>query len=114
MNFDRFKIMVVLQVLILVLTIFLFFYTLNMEYMLMNAGETQPITWADNITGDVNIDLYKGGVFNSVIVASEPSDGLKTWSIPAGQETGTDYTIMIASIDIRNIVDFCRICSFYM
>jgi hypothetical protein len=64
------------------------------------------ITWTDNLTGSVEIQLFKGGVFHSVIDASDPSDGLRTWSIPAGQETGYDFSIKIASLDNSNIFDF--------
>jgi hypothetical protein len=64
------------------------------------------ITWTDNLTGNVEIQLFKAGLFHSVIDASDPSDGIKTWSIPAALETGTDYSIRIASIDNSNIFDF--------
>jgi hypothetical protein len=69
-------------------------------------GQDYNITWTDNLTGSVEIQLFKNGDFHSVIDASDPSDGIKTWSIPAGQETGTDYTIRIASADNSNIFDF--------
>jgi hypothetical protein len=69
-------------------------------------GQDYNIAWTDNLTGSVEIQLFKNGDFHSVIDASDPSDGIKTWSIPAGQETGTDYTIRIASVDNSNIFDF--------
>jgi hypothetical protein len=69
-------------------------------------GEDYNITWTDNLTGSVEIHLWKDGVFHSVIDASDPSDGIKTWSIPAGQETGSDFKIRIASLENSNIFDF--------
>jgi hypothetical protein len=68
-------------------------------------GHDYNITWADNLTGSIEIQLFKGGVFYSVIDESDPSDGNRTWSIPADQETGTDYTIRIASTDDGSIFD---------
>ncbi|MEJ2195954.1 MAG: Ser-Thr-rich GPI-anchored membrane family protein [Ignavibacteriaceae bacterium] len=68
-------------------------------------GQDYNITWTDNLTGSIEIHLLKNGVFDSVIDPSDPSDGIKTWSIPAGQETGSDYSIRIASTDNSNIVD---------
>jgi hypothetical protein len=70
-----------------------------------NGGEnwltntTQNITWTDDIDGNVKIDLYKGGVFNSEITAATPSDGSFSWNIPGGTLTGSDYKIRITSVD---------------
>ncbi|MHA2100158.1 MAG: Ser-Thr-rich GPI-anchored membrane family protein, partial [Candidatus Kariarchaeaceae archaeon] len=64
------------------------------------------ITWTSNLTGSVEIHLFKAGVFQRAITGSTPSDGTRTWSIPAGQETGSDYSIRIASLDNSNIFDF--------
>ncbi|MCH7772536.1 MAG: hypothetical protein IIA49_16220, partial [Bacteroidetes bacterium] len=63
------------------------------------AGGSQLITWADNITENVIIDLYKGGVFHSVISTSTGSDGSRNWDIPYTLESGTDYKVMITSVD---------------
>jgi hypothetical protein len=69
-------------------------------------GQDYNITWIDNLTGSVEIQLFKNGEFHSVIDASDPSDGIKTWSIPPELETGNDYIIKIASLDNSNIYDF--------
>ncbi|MEJ2195947.1 MAG: Ser-Thr-rich GPI-anchored membrane family protein, partial [Ignavibacteriaceae bacterium] len=69
-------------------------------------GQDYNITWNDNLEGNIDIQLWKGGAFHSVIDGNDPSDGIKTWSIPLGQETGSDFTIRIASTDNSNIFDF--------
>jgi surfactin synthase thioesterase subunit len=63
------------------------------------AGSSQVITWADNITDDVTIDLYKGGVFHSVISIPTASDGSVDWNMPFTLESGADYTVKITSVD---------------
>ena len=68
-----------------------------------NGGEvlypdsTQEITWQANIAGGVKIELYKGGLFKSVIAASEANDGSYDWKIPTSLASGKDYTIRITS-----------------
>jgi hypothetical protein len=69
-------------------------------------GQDYNITWTDNLTGEIEIQLFKAGVFHSVIDPTDPSDGIMTWSIPADQVTGIDYTIKIASTESSNIFDF--------
>jgi hypothetical protein len=69
------------------------------------SGIQQTITWTDNISENVKIDLYKAGVFNLTISASTPSDGSHDWDLPAGTTAGSDYTIMITSVDTSNISD---------
>jgi surfactin synthase thioesterase subunit len=70
------------------------------------AGTTQTITWTDNIPENISIDLYKAGVFNSVIVSGSASDGVRNWSIPFLQEGGSDYSVKITSVDNPDIFDF--------
>ncbi len=53
------------------------------------------ITWQDNLEGDVDIDLYAGGVFHSSIVTSTESDGLFFWGTGTGLPPRADYTIRI-------------------
>ena len=38
-------------------------------------GTNHNITWTDNLSGDVKIELFKAGVFDSEISASTLSDG---------------------------------------
>ncbi|MEJ2196267.1 MAG: Ser-Thr-rich GPI-anchored membrane family protein [Ignavibacteriaceae bacterium] len=70
------------------------------------AGSSQIITWSDNISENVTIELYKGGIFHSVIIASTSSDGVKSWDIPFELESGSDYTVKITSVDDPGIFDF--------
>ncbi|MCH7974704.1 MAG: hypothetical protein IH949_12630, partial [Bacteroidetes bacterium] len=70
------------------------------------AGSSQNITWTDNITGNVTIDLYKGGSFHSVISASTSSDGSKVWNIPFALASGSDYKVKITSVNDPGISDF--------
>jgi M6 family metalloprotease-like protein len=72
--------------------------------MLPNGGEslwrgtTNEIQWAANITGNVKIELYKGGSLDSTISANEANDGSYQWAIPVGQTVGSDYKIKISSV----------------
>ena len=67
------------------------------------AGTSQQITWTDNLTGNVEIQLLKGGVFNSSITTSTVSDGSYTWNIPDSTVAGSDYKIKILSADDENV-----------
>ena len=70
------------------------------------AGATKTITWADNISGFVKIELYKGGVFHSPITGSIPSNGTYNWIIPYDLGGATDYKIRITSLDDPDVFDF--------
>lgn len=76
-----------------------------------NGGETwrrtttQTITWASGIGGNVKIELFKNGVFNSTISASTPNDGSHAWLIPAGQALGSNYRIRITHVDTPTALD---------
>jgi hypothetical protein len=67
-------------------------------------GTAQTITWTDNISEDVEIELFKGGVFNSTIVASTPSDGTHDWTVPVVTD-GADYTVVITSTTEGTVTD---------
>jgi hypothetical protein len=69
------------------------------------AGTQQTITWNDNITENVKIELYKNGTPNSTIIASTTSNGSYSWDIPSGTIPASDYTIKITSINDGNITD---------
>lgn len=76
-----------------------------------NGGETwlkgtiHPVTWSDNICGNVRIELWKGGVFHSLIAASVPSNGFFNWMIPntATLVPGGDYKVKIAGLAASNV-----------
>jgi hypothetical protein len=66
----------------------------------VNPGGPCYIMWQNNqYPGDnyVNIVLYKGGVLDSNIASSTPNDGNYDWTVPSGQQIGTDYQIKVSS-----------------
>ena len=70
------------------------------------AGSSHDITWtSDGVSGDVKIELYKSGSFNSIIANDIANNGLYSWAIPASQTLGTDYKVRITSIDDSSIWD---------
>ena len=69
------------------------------------AGSTQEITWTGSITGNVKIELYDNGDFDSEITASTSNSGSYSWNIPIDQSPGTDYKVKITSLDDSNILD---------
>ena len=68
-------------------------------------GSTQSITWSAAITGNVNIDLYKGGVIHSSLATNETNDGVFSWTISAGLPVANDYAIRISSTDNAGYAD---------
>lgn len=56
------------------------------------------ITWRANITGNLKIELYKGGVLHSVLSADEPNDRSFDWAVPEALEVGSDYSIRISGL----------------
>jgi hypothetical protein len=70
-------------------------------------GAAYDITWSSiGVSGNVKIELYKGGSFNSIITSSTANDGSYTWNIPSGQLPGIDYRIRIVSLDDPTFFDF--------
>ncbi|MCD6286707.1 MAG: PKD domain-containing protein, partial [Anaerolineae bacterium] len=57
-----------------------------------------PITWQDNLEGDVAVDLYAGGTFHSNIVTSTQSDGLFWWGTGTSLPSRADYTVRITDV----------------
>ncbi|MFB3056523.1 MAG: Ser-Thr-rich GPI-anchored membrane family protein, partial [Ignavibacteriaceae bacterium] len=62
------------------------------------AGTSEAITWTDNISEYVSIELYKGGFFYYTIVDSTASDFHFLWYIPDTTQGGDDYKIKITSV----------------
>ena len=75
------------------------------ENWLQNSAHN--ITWGyQNLTGNVKIELFKGGVLDSTISAGTAiSTGTYSWTIPLGQAVGTDYSIKITSISDPSVLD---------
>jgi hypothetical protein len=63
-------------------------------------GAAYDITWSSSgVSGNVKIELYKGGSYSSMIASSTANDGSYTWDIPGSQLPGIDYRIRISSLD---------------
>ncbi len=67
-------------------------------------GSTHQILWSDNICDNVRIELWKGGVYNSLITASAPSNGSFSWAIPNVNTLvpGSDYKVKIMSVAVNS------------
>ncbi len=74
------------------------------EYEELSQGTSHNITWEDNISENVKIELIKYG-YNSIITASTPSNGSYIWDIPNDQIPGDFYKIKISSINSSAIYD---------
>ena len=60
------------------------------------AGSTYDVTWTStDLTGDVTIDLYKGGVYQKTLGTADVSTGTFSWAISAAEAIGADYKIRI-------------------
>ena len=66
------------------------------------------IRWVGNLTENVALDIYKGGVSNRTFVASTPDSGAYTWTVGQYQAfpPGADYTIKIRSTTNPTLYDF--------
>lgn len=69
-----------------------------------NGGEAWPVqfphalTWADNLGGEVNIDLYYNGVLSTTLAHNYPSNGEYTWVPDNSFPLGSGYTIRVTSV----------------
>ena len=69
-------------------------------------GTTHNITWNDNISENVKIELYESGSFNSTITSSTSSDGSYSWSISTSLIESSSYKIKITSTLSSAINDY--------
>lgn len=68
--------------------------------------ENREILWtSQNYAGTVRIELYKAGVFDSLIVASTIDSGSYLWTIPQEQTPGNDYQIFVSAAGNTSIFD---------
>lgn len=56
------------------------------------------LTWDDDLTEDVKIDLYENDVFLQTIESSTANDGTFNWLLPTDLTTSTKYKIRITRI----------------
>jgi len=67
-------------------------------------GTSHLISWTDNLAGTVSLELWKGAAKDSDI-ATGVTGSTYNWNIPAGQATGTDYSVVVISDDDPAISD---------
>ncbi len=71
----------------------------------LTAGSTYSITWADNISENVSIDLYKGSTKVQTLFTSTASDGSESWTVPSNLVAGNDYKLRVSSINNSQLFD---------
>ncbi|NJO90747.1 MAG: hypothetical protein HC831_18630, partial [Chloroflexia bacterium] len=71
-------------------------------------GSKFNISWTDNITENVTIQLYKNDVYEANIEggAGIASTSPYEWTVPVGLDDGSDYKIKITSVDDDKIFGF--------
>lgn len=72
----------------------------------LTAGKSHTITWTDNFSENVRIELYKGNNLQQVIANSVASNGSYTWDLANTLAYGTDYRIRISHITNATVNDF--------
>ena len=62
-------------------------------------GTSHDITWSTSgyVGTSIDIELLRGGVYDSIVRMSANNNGLFSWSVPADQMPGTNYKIKITS-----------------
>ncbi len=61
-------------------------------------GSLHNITWKAGFTGNVKIELLKGGILNTVIANSTSNSGTYKWTISPTQIAGGDYKVRVSNI----------------
>jgi hypothetical protein len=69
--------------------------------------KSYDITWTDNLTGAVDIDLYRGASLYFSIAEKTESDGSFTWTVPDSIQSGTTYNVRVTSVDKPFLFDSC-------
>ena len=70
------------------------------------AGTAHPVTWTSaGLSGNITIELYKGGNFNSAIGTADVAAGTFSWNIPSGLAAGTDYKVRISQGAVEDYSD---------
>ncbi|PKP49685.1 MAG: hypothetical protein CVT92_15050 [Bacteroidetes bacterium HGW-Bacteroidetes-1] len=60
-------------------------------------GSSYLISWIDDVSGTVKIQLVKNGVVNPTPIASNVVGSTYVWTIPGGTTLGSDYKIRVSS-----------------
>jgi Peptidase C10 family/Spi protease inhibitor/Secretion system C-terminal sorting domain len=59
------------------------------------------ITWTSNVTGNVKLEILKGGVY--VASTTIANSGTFNWSVPNNWIDGNDYAVRISSVDMPSV-----------
>jgi len=76
-------------------------------------GTNNEISWIDNVSENVKIDLYVGDVFEDIIELSASNNGSYDWQISSELEVRNDYQIKISSLDVNDLYGFSGYFSLY-
>ena len=57
-----------------------------------------PIIWTDNFGGEVNIALYRSGIYSAAIANNQINDGEFLWLPDPALETGLGYSLRVSSV----------------
>jgi hypothetical protein len=69
-------------------------------------GASQGITWTtSNLTGNIIIELFKGGILNTTINPDALDTGSFSWTVPQSQSLESNYRIRISSTALQDIFD---------
>ncbi|MDX2215683.1 MAG: C2 family cysteine protease [Oculatellaceae cyanobacterium bins.114] len=71
----------------------------------LNPGASYSISWTDNLSENVKIDLYKGNAYFSTIAPLVASTGNYVWTLPTNIISGADFQIRISSVNTNTIFD---------
>ena len=69
------------------------------------ANTQHDITWTANFTGNVSIDLFKGGLLHSNIGTALAETGTIAWTISTMLEAATDYRIRVSQGTVEDSSD---------
>jgi murein DD-endopeptidase MepM/ murein hydrolase activator NlpD len=71
----------------------------------LKSGENLSITWTDNISENVNIDLYRDDTFVQSIAGNTASDGQSFWTVPTNLPLSDRYKIKVSKSGDSSIGD---------
>ena len=77
----------------------------NLALLTPNGGDVYfkdqeyEITWDDNLSGNVRLDLTKAGSVYTNVIESTESNGSYLWTVPQQIKSAADYKMRVISID---------------
>lgn len=72
---------------------------------ILKLGKSYIIIWDDNFSENVKLELYKGGLFDSIIINLIVSDGSYGWILFMFMVIGSDYKVKIISVSDVGVFD---------